>query len=72
MNKTPLLPVFTQPNSRAMPPPLINRLKIAHGVDYLKERAAKADLAEFERLLAMVPKVEAEAHDRLPEGYIAK
>lgn len=42
------------------------------GVDYLKERAQQADVAEFDRLLAMVPKVEPEAHDRLPEGYIAK
>ena len=48
------------------------KLAVFHSVDYLKERAARADLADFDRLLAMVPDVEPEEHDRLPEGYTRK
>ncbi len=34
-------------------------------VDYLKERAAKADLAEFDRILELIPDVEPDEGDRL-------
>jgi hypothetical protein len=34
-------------------------------IDYLKERGARADLDEFDRILAAVPDVEADAGDRL-------
>ncbi len=35
-------------------------------VDYLRQRAARADVSDFDRVLEMVPDVEPEAHDRLP------
>lgn len=35
-------------------------------VDYLRQRAARADVSDFERVLEMVPDVEPDAHDRLP------
>jgi len=33
--------------------------------DYLEERAARGNRAKFENVLAMVPSVEPDAHDRL-------
>jgi hypothetical protein len=48
------------------------KLAVFHSVDYLRQRASLADFAEFDRLLALVPKVEPEAHDRLPEGFDTK
>ncbi len=35
-------------------------------VDYLRQRASGANLEDFDRLLAMVPDVEPEEHDRIP------
>lgn len=35
-------------------------------LDYLKARAEEADLAEFERILDLVPAIEPEEGDRLP------
>ena len=35
-------------------------------VDYLRQRAARADVSDFDRVLDMVPDVEPDAHDRLP------
>lgn len=35
-------------------------------VDYLRERAANADLAEFDRILDLIPDVEPDEADRLP------
>lgn len=35
-------------------------------VDYLRQRASAAKLEDFDRLLAMVPDVEPEEHDRIP------
>lgn len=35
-------------------------------VDYLRERAARADVNDFDRVLDMVPDVEPDVHDRLP------
>jgi len=35
-------------------------------VDYLRQRAARADVSDFERVLEIVPAVEPDAHDRLP------
>ena len=37
-------------------------------IDYLKQRAAKADMKDFDKLLAMVPDAEPEEHDRIPPG----
>lgn len=34
-------------------------------IDYLRERAARANMADFDKLLAMVPDVESDAHDRI-------
>lgn len=41
------------------------KLSVFQGVEYLKKRAARADLADFGRLLDRAPDVEPEAHDRL-------
>jgi len=41
------------------------KLAVVHSVDYLKQRAAQADLGEFDRLLSLVPDVE-------PEGFDSK
>ena len=35
-------------------------------VDYLRERAARADLAEFDRILELIPDTEPDEADRLP------
>ena len=35
-------------------------------VDYLRQRASRADVSDFDRVLDMVPDVEPNAHDRLP------
>lgn len=43
------------------------KLSVFQGVEYLKKRAAKADLADFKRLLDRAPDVEPEAHDRLAD-----
>ncbi len=42
------------------------KLSVLQTQDYLQMRAQRADLAEFDRLLDMVPDVEPEPHDRLP------
>lgn len=34
-------------------------------VDYLRERAMQADVADFDRVLDMVPDIEPDDHDRL-------
>lgn len=43
------------------------KLSVFQGVEYLKKRAAKADLNAFDKLLERVPDVEPEAHDRLAD-----
>lgn len=48
------------------------KLAVFRSVDYLKARAAQADFQEFDRILASVPDVQPEEHDRLPEGYVAQ
>jgi len=35
-------------------------------VDYLRQRAARADVSDFDRVLDRAPDVEPDAHDRLP------
>lgn len=42
------------------------KLSVFQGVDYLKKRAAKADLADFDSLLERVPDAEPDSQDRLP------
>lgn len=39
-------------------------------LDYLEERAERADLASFDRILAKVPKVKPDEGDELPKGFI--
>jgi hypothetical protein len=39
------------------------------GSDDMATRAKRANLAEFDRIMARVPDVEPPDHDRLPEGY---
>ena len=35
-------------------------------IDYLRERAAKANMEDFDKLLSMVPDVEPDERDRIP------
>jgi hypothetical protein len=35
-------------------------------IDYLRERAAKANMDDFDKLLSMVPDVEPDERDRIP------
>ncbi len=39
------------------------------GSDDMATRAKRANLAEFDRIMAQVPDVEPPDYDRLPEGY---
>lgn len=41
-------------------------------VDYLKQRAERANMEDFDKLLAMVPDVEPDPDDRIPEKQEAK
>lgn len=43
------------------------KLAAMMSLNFLSDEAAKADRAEFERVLRSVPDVEPEPHDRLPE-----
>ena len=44
---------------------LSEKISALHTLDYLRDRAAKGDLREFEAILAKVPDVEPEEQDRL-------
>ncbi len=35
-------------------------------IDYLKERASKADLGEFDRIMELIPEVEPDDSDHIP------
>ena len=37
-------------------------------VEYLRQRAAQGNMADFDRLLGMVPDAEPDAADRIPEN----
>lgn len=45
------------------------KLAALNTVDYLRERAERADLDEFRRILDKVPSVPPDPGDELPEGY---
>jgi hypothetical protein len=45
---------------------LAEKVSALDTVDYLSQRAARADVADFDRVLDMVPDIEPDAHDRLP------
>jgi hypothetical protein len=45
---------------------LAEKVSALDTVDYLRQRAARADVADFDRVLDMVPDIEPDAHDRLP------
>jgi predicted transcriptional regulator len=36
-------------------------------IDYLKQRAARANMDDFDKLLALVPDVEPDGEDRIPK-----
>jgi hypothetical protein len=42
------------------------KLSALDTVDYLRQRAARADVTDFDRVLDMVPDIEPDARDRLP------
>lgn len=45
---------------------LAEKVSALDTVDYLRQRAARADVSNFDRVLDMVPDIEPDAHDRLP------
>ena len=45
---------------------LAEKVSALDTVDYLRQRAVRADVSDFDRVLDMIPDVEPEAHDRLP------
>jgi hypothetical protein len=45
---------------------LAEKVSALDTVDYLRQRAARADVTDFDRVLDMVPDIEPDAHDRLP------
>jgi hypothetical protein len=45
---------------------LAEKVSALDTVDYLRQRAARADVTDFDRVLDIVPDVEPDAHDRLP------
>ncbi len=45
---------------------LTEKVSAMKTVDYLRQRAAKANMADFDKLLAMVPDREPDECDRLP------
>jgi hypothetical protein len=45
---------------------LTEKVSALKTVDFLRQRAAKANLADFDKLLAMVPDNEPDEGDRLP------
>jgi len=47
---------------------LAEKVSAIRTVDYLRQRAAQANIEDFDRILAMVPDTEPEAHDRISPG----
>lgn len=45
------------------------KLSSLETVDYLRKRAERADLEEFDRILKLVPDVPPDPGDELPENY---
>ncbi len=45
---------------------LTEKVSSLRTIDYLKQRAANADMKDFDRLLAMVPDNKPDEHDRIP------
>jgi hypothetical protein len=45
---------------------LAEKVSALDTIDYLRQRAARADVTDFDRVLDMVPDIEPDAHDRLP------
>ena len=45
---------------------LAEKVSALDTVDYLRQRTARADVTDFDRVLDIVPDVEPDAHDRLP------
>lgn len=47
---------------------LTEKVSSRRTVDYLRQRAARANMEDFDKLLAMAPDVEPEENDRIPTG----
>ena len=45
---------------------LAEKVSALDTIDYLRQRAAQADVNDFDRVLDIVPDIEPDAHDRLP------
>ena len=45
---------------------LAEKVSALDTIDYLRQRAARADVSDFDHVLDMVPDVEPDGHDRLP------
>ena len=45
---------------------LTEKVSSMRTIDYLKQRAANANMEDFDRLLDMVPSAEPDEHDRIP------
>lgn len=45
---------------------LAEKVSSMRTVEYLNERAARAKIEDFDKILAMVPDVEPDEHDRIP------
>lgn len=46
---------------------LLQRVAFADVDSYAKQRAARAKMEDFDKLLALVPDVEPDEHDRIPQ-----
>jgi len=45
---------------------LTEKVSSLRTIEYLKQKAANADMKDFDKLLDMVPSVEPDVHDRIP------
>lgn len=45
---------------------LAEKVSALDTIDYLRQRATRADVTDVDRVLDMVPDIEPDAHDRLP------
>jgi predicted transcriptional regulator len=47
---------------------LTEKVSSLRTIDYLRQRAAQANMEDFDRLLAMVPDAEPDENDRIPSA----
>ena len=48
---------------------LTEKVSSLRTIDYLRQRAAQANMEDFDRLLAMVPDAEPDENDRIPSDH---